>query len=76
MVARLAVDNAGLTLDMFHTETEHGTIEGGLRTVGNRLWRLQITDSNRRYRVSGHPDFGSILCARREVGPTAMSLAI
>jgi sugar phosphate isomerase/epimerase len=68
LVKDLDSDNVGLMLDLFHMNIEDASIEGGLRTAGDRVWHVHIADSSRRYPGSGHLDFESVFATLEDMG--------
>lgn len=63
LIERVGADNFGLLLDTFHMNIEEPSIEGSIRTCGNRVFHFHVADSNRWYPGVGHLDFRRILDA-------------
>lgn len=63
LLERIGADNMGLLLDTFHMNIEDASIEGSIRTCGDRIFHFHVADSNRWYPGAGHLDFASILDA-------------
>ena len=68
MVRRVARNNFGLMLDVFHMNVEDDDIYASFREVGKLCWFVHLTDSNRHYPGSAHLDFERIVSTLREIG--------
>jgi sugar phosphate isomerase/epimerase len=68
LLERIGADNMGLLLDTFHMNIEDASIEGSIRTCGDRIFHFHVADSNRWYPGAGHLDFASILEALYATG--------
>jgi sugar phosphate isomerase/epimerase len=58
----------GLTLDLFHANIEEPDIPAAIRAAADRLWHVQVADSNRQGLGRGHLDLSVCLAALREIG--------
>ena len=68
LIDRVGFSNFGLLLDTFHMNIEEPSIEGSIRSCGDRIFHFHVADSNRWYPGAGHLDFGSILEALSDTG--------
>ena len=62
------LSNGGIMADTFHMNIEEHSIPGAIRTAGNLLNHVHLSDSNRLAPGLGHVDFEEVLKALREVG--------
>jgi D-psicose/D-tagatose/L-ribulose 3-epimerase len=51
----------GVTIDTFHANIEEKNIAAAIRTVGNKLQHLHVSENDRGIIGSGHVDFAAIL---------------
>jgi len=62
------LSNGGIMADTFHMNIEEISIPGAIRTAGELLNHVHLSDSNRLAPGLGHVDFKGVLQALREVG--------
>jgi sugar phosphate isomerase/epimerase len=68
LLERVGAENLGLLMDTFHMNVEDPSIEGSIRTCGDRIFHFHVADSNRWHPGAGHLDFRSILDALAATG--------
>ncbi|HID87813.1 MAG TPA: sugar phosphate isomerase/epimerase, partial [Anaerolineae bacterium] len=68
LLEEVGAENLGILFDTFHANIEEPSIEGSIRTAGDRLLHVHVADSNRWYPGAGHVDFARIVGTLREVG--------
>lgn len=61
LIEEVGSEAVGLLFDTFHANIEEPSIEGSIRTSGDRLLHVHVADSNRWYPGAGHLDFKAIL---------------
>lgn len=67
-IRKVGGENLGMLLDTFHMNIEEPSIEGSIRSAGDRIFHFHYADSNRWYPGAGHMNFHSILTALKETG--------
>lgn len=68
MVDRVARENFGLMLDVYHMNIEDDDIYESFRLAGKRCWFVHLTDNNRKHPGSGHLDFRRIVETLEQIG--------
>ena len=72
LVEELGEPSAKLLLDTFHMNIEERSMEDAVRTAGESLGYLHVSDSNRRAPGQGHLDFCLLLDALEEIAYQGM----
>ncbi|MCP3993663.1 MAG: sugar phosphate isomerase/epimerase [bacterium] len=67
VVDEVDLPNVGVLADTFHMNIEERDLAGALRSAGDRLLHVQLTDSNRLAAGQGHIDFAALAAELRRI---------
>lgn len=68
IIEKVGAENLGVSFDTFHANIEEANFRKALLTVGDRLWHVEIADSNRWVPGHGHIPFREIWDTLEEIG--------
>jgi len=68
LIDEVGAKNLGLLFDTFHANIEEASIEGAVRSAGDRLFHVHVADSNRWYPGAGHLDFRRVIHTLQSMG--------